>query len=714
MSSVPPLDDTASFQPEWDLGDPALYLNRELTWLAFNRRVLAEAEDPSNPLLERVKFLAIFDSNLDEFFMKRIGGLKQQFGAGMTTPTVDGRTPQQQLEECRARIVEMLAERTVILGHLIDELAANGIRVEPYSALDEESRQAVRKQYRESVLPLVTPLAIDEAHPFPFISNLSVNLLIEVHDPAEKDAHLVRIKTPSSSRMPRLMRIGEDDRFVRLEEVIAGNLDLLLPGADILSVGFFRVTRNAIVERAEELANDLLEMIEAELRDRRFAPVVRLEVAANLRPELRRHLVRELAFSGPEDIYEVTDVLATRDLMQLLALDRPDLKYPPHEPIDHPRLGRGKSIFAELDAHGPMLLKYPYQSFDRSVTRFLKEAVVDPNVLAIKTTVYRTSEETEIVPLLIEAVQQGKQVAVVVELQARFDEAANIRWANRLEEAGIHVSYGVVGYKTHTKAMLVLRKMPGGKLRRYVHVGTGNYNSVTARQYSDLGLLSSEKVIAHDATELFNLMTSGSLSGRRYDELLVAPLQMKSALIDKIRREIRHHEANGNGLIQLKTNALEDPDIVRNLYEATRAGVVVDLIIRDTCRLRPGLPGLSETARVISIVGRFLEHSRIYYFHNAGEEEYYIGSADLMSRNLVARVEALAPVRDLDLQAELREFLDLQLTDRCGAWEMDAEGRYTKLHPGDGDRPSQLVMIDRTRNSAPTTTDNTETLRRPE
>ncbi len=704
MSSANPLDHVpepaGSPPPEWDLDAPALYLNRELTWLAFNRRVLAEAENRANPLLERVKFLAIFDSNLDEFFMKRIGGLKQQLGAGMSTPTVDGRTPQQQILDCRDAIMRALVERALIYHAVLAELAQAGIHIESYENLDEEARKTVRKQYRQSVLPLVTPLAIDEAHPFPFISNLSVNVLVEVHDPVEKDPHLVRIKTPSSHRTPRLMRIGETNSFVRLDEVIAGNLDLLLPGAAVLSAAVFRVTRNAIVERDHELANDLLEMIEAELRDRRFAPVVRLEVAPNLRPELRRHLIRELKFSGPEDIYEVADMLGTRDLMELAALDRPDLKFPPHEPADHPRLGRVKSIFDELDANGPLLLKYPFQSFDRSVTRFLKEAVIDPDVLAIKTTVYRTSEESEIMPLLIQAVTKGKQVAVVVELQARFDEAANIRWANRLEEAGIHVSYGVVGYKMHTKAILVLRKMPAGKLRRYVHIGTGNYNSVTARLYSDLAFMSSEKAIAHDTTELFNLMTSGSLSGRHYDELLIAPLQMKSALLEKIRRETRHHEQSGNGLIQLKTNALEDPDIVRALYEASRAGVEVDLIVRDTCRLRPGLPGLTESVRVISIVGRFLEHSRIYYFHNGGEDEYYIGSADLMTRNLVSRVEALVPVRSLDLQTELREFLDLQLTDNCGTWEMDSDGNYRKRRPNDGDRHCQLLMIDQSRNPA--------------
>lgn len=694
MSSVPTIHDAAAGRPDWDLDDPGLYLNRELTWLAFNRRVLAEAENEAIPLLERVKFVSIFDSNLDEFFMKRIGGLKQQVGAGMMTPTIDGRSPQQQLAECREFVCRALDERTAILRRLMALLAAEGISVKSYAELDEDSREAMREEYRESVLPLVTPLAIDEAHPFPFVSNLSVNLLLEVHDPVEADPHLVRIKTPSSSRMPRLMRIGESDHFVRLEEVITGNLDLLFPGAAILSAAEFRVTRNAIVERDEELANDLLEMIEAELRERRFAPVVRLEVSPDLRPQLRDHLIRELKFSGPDDIYEVHEMLGTRDLMQLAGLDRPDLKFPPHIPADHPRLARAKSIFDELDTNGPLLCKYPYQGFDRSVTRLLKEAVADPNVLAIKTTVYRTSEDSKIIPLLIQAVTQGKQVAVVVELQARFDEAANIRWANRLEEAGIHVAYGVVGYKTHTKAMLILRKLPSGKLHRYVHIGTGNYNSETARLYSDFGLMSSDTVVADDATELFNLMTSGSLSGRQYEELLVAPLQMKAALISRIRREIHLQREHGNGLIQLKTNALEDPDIVRHLYEATRAGVVVDLIIRDTCRFRPGIPGLSETASVISVIGRFLEHSRIYYFHNGGDEEYYIGSADLMSRNLESRVEALVPVRHQDLQAELREFLDLQLTDRCGAWEMDQHGEYHRRQSGPDDRHSQFTMID--------------------
>ena len=694
MSSVTPLDSAPEKPAAPDLDAPELYLNRELTWLAFNRRVLAEAENEQTPLLERVKFLSIFDSNLDEFFMKRIGGLKQQLGAGLTTLTVDGRTPEQQLEQCRAHIVDVLADRAIIKRDILDALADEGIRVESYESLDEKRRAKIRKRYKSAVLPLVTPLAIDEAHPFPFISNLSINLLVEVHDPAEATPHHVRIKVPTSTRTPRFMAVGSGDRFVLLEDVISNNLDLLFPGADILSVGYFRVTRNAIVERDEELANDLLEMIEAELRDRRFAPVVRLEVSPGTSKAMRDYLVRELRFSGPQDVYETADMLGLRDVMQIAELDRPALKYLPFEPAPHSRLSGRRSIFAELDENGPILLKHPYQSFDDSVTRLLREAARDPSVLAIKTTVYRTGEKSEIIPLLIDAVSAGKQVAVVVELQARFDEAANIRWANRLEEAGIHVSYGVVGYKTHAKSLLILRQKPNGKLRRYVHVGTGNYHSGTARQYCDVGLLISDARIGADTTQLFNLLTSGSLSGRNYKSLLVAPMAMKQALLAKIDREIRSHHKHGNGRIQLKTNALEDPEVTRALYKASLAGVTIDLIVRDSCRLRPGVPGLSETIRVISILGRFLEHSRIYYFHNNGGNEYYIGSADLMTRNLEARVEVLAPVDDDALKAELRQLLDLQLADTHGAWEMNPDGSYRKRTPEDGSKHSQTSMME--------------------
>lgn len=687
--------ETAAAPQEWDLDDPALYLNRELTWLAFNRRVLAEAEREDTPLLERVKFLSIFDSNLDEFFMKRIGGLKQQLGAGLTTLTVDGRTPAEQIEECGRSVAGAIADKTFILRDLLERLAEEDIEILRYESLDDGRQRELRRDYIEHVLPLVTPLAIDRAHPFPFVSNLSVNLLLAVRDRTEDNRYLVRIKVPVSKRTPRFVRLSDEARFIPLEEVIAGNLDLLLPGADILSCSFFRVTRNAIVERNEEQANDLLELIESELRERRFAPVVRLEVSRNMPPELRRYLARQLGLSSEDDVFEVADLLGARDLMEIASLDRADLKFPPFEPAPHPRLKRAESMFREIAERGPLLLKHPYQSFDQSVTRLLREAVEDPRVLAIKTTVYRTSDDSAIVPLLVEAVTQGKQVAVVVEITARFDEAANIRWANRLEEAGIHVSYGVVGYKTHAKATLIVRQEDNGDLRRYVHIGTGNYHSVTARQYCDVGLMTADEEIGADATELFNLLTSGSVGGRSYRQLLISPEDMKRGLLERIRREAEHREARGDGRIQIKTNALEDADVTRALYEAAQRGVAVDLIVRDSCRLRPGLPGLSETVRVVSILGRFLEHSRIYYFHNGGDEEYFIGSADAMNRNLESRVEAITPVRDRDLQAELREMLDLQLEDTRGAWEMNPDGSYRKLTSEEDKPDSQTLMLER-------------------
>ena len=693
MSSVLPLDPGAASPADLDLDNPELYLNRELTWLSFNQRVLAEAENEDNPLLERVKFLSIFDSNLDEFFMKRIGGLKQQVGAGVDAVTVDGRSPLQQIDECSSQVGEALADRAYIYSELLQRLADAGIRIERCGDLEKEARALLRRTFKKNVMPLLTPLAIDEAHPFPFMSNLSVNLLLKVWDRAESTPHFIRIKVPVAGPTSRFMQVGEELRFVALEDVIAENLDLLLPGAEVLSVGYFRVTRNAIVERNEELANDLLEMIEDELKERRFAPVVRLEVSPGLDEDLRRYLATELGLSRAGDIFVVSDMLGVRDMMALTGLDRPDLKFPPFEPAPHPRLAQADSVFDELDDNGPLLLKHPFQSFDHSFTRFLREAVDDPNVLAIKTTVYRTSRDSAIIPLLVKAVTRGKQVAVVVELQARFDEAANIGWANRLEEAGIHVSYGVVGFKTHAKATLIVRQKPDEKLRRYVHISTGNYHSVTARQYCDVALMTADSDVGKDATELFNLLTSGSLSERRYRKLLVSPNHMKTALLDKIRREIECHESHGNGHIRLKTNALEDADITRALYEASYAGVRIDLLVRDTCRFRPGIAGLSHSARVISILGRFLEHARVYYFHNNGNEEYYIGSADLMTRNLESRVEAIVPIDVPSLQSELRELLDLQLNDTCGSWEMDANGVYHKVAARSDAVHSQFKML---------------------
>ncbi|MEM8981950.1 MAG: polyphosphate kinase 1 [Pseudomonadota bacterium] len=693
MSRVTSID--SAIPADHDLDDPSLYLNRELTWLAFNRRVLAEAESQDNPLLEQLRFLAIFSSNLDEFFMKRIGGLKQQVGAGLARLSIDGRTPQQQIEECATEVAEALADCAFIQQELHLRLAEAGIFLESYELLDTSARASLRQQFERFVLPLVTPLAIDHAHPFPFVSNLSINLLVEARLPTESVRHLVRIKAPVSERIPRFIRIGQTERYVPLEDVIAGNLDLLLPGCEILSVDFFRVTRNAIVERNEELATDLLEMIEAELRERRFAPVVRLEVSPGMRTELRQYLASELSLSVEGDLYQTAGLLGASDLAEIAAIPRPDLKYPDFEPAPHPRLVGCASLFDELDDNGPLLLLHPYQSFDQSVTQLLREAVDDPSVLAIKTTVYRTSEDSHIVPLLVEAVTAGKQVAVVVELQARFDEAANIRWANRLEEAGIHVAYGVVGYKSHSKATLIVRQRPNGELRRYVHIGTGNYHSVTARQYCDIGLLTSDPLIGADATELFNLLTSGSIRARQYHRLLVSPMDMKKTLLDKIYREIHWHKQHGGGCIQLKTNALEDADITRALYEAGRVGVQVDLLVRDSCRLRPGIPSLSATIRVISILGRFLEHARLFYFRNNGAEEYFIGSADLMTRNLEHRVEALAPITDKDLQAELRVLIDLQLSDARGAWALDVDGQYQRVGNDPSAVHSQTAMIER-------------------
>ena len=691
--SNPVSKETAQQTPGFDLDDPRWYLNRELTWLEFNRRVLNEATDPRTPLLERINFLSIVGSNLDEFFMKRIGGLKQQVGAGVDAVTVDGRNPRQQIEEAIAVVQELVADQTLLLRELRQELEDNGIVIRAYRELEPHHRKWLRQHYFRNIFPLVTPLAIDPAHPFPFISNLSVNVLA-VARRQDGSESLVRIKTPVSGHIPRFIRLGGEQIFVPLEQLITENLDLLLPGIDVSDVYLFRVTRNAITEREEDQANDLLELIRAELRERKFAPVVRLEVDRRMPLHLQKYLARHLELTDTADIAEVDELLARRDLAEIARLPVPALRYPVHEPADHKRLRKAESVFAEV-RRGPLLLQHPYQSFTGSITRLLREAVEDADVLAIKMTLYRTSADSRVIPLLVEAASRGKQVAVVLELKARFDEAANIEWADRLEEAGVHVSYGVVGYKTHAKMILILRKEKDG-LRRYVHVGTGNYHSGTASQYCDVCLLSCDEDLGADATELFNSLTTGTLYDRHYRKLLTAPLDLKEALLDRIERETGLHSPEQPGLIQIKTNALEDKDIASALYRASQAGVHVDLIVRDTCRLRPGIPGLSDNISVISIIGRFLEHSRIYYFRNGGAEDYLIGSADLMTRNLTGRVEALAPIEDLALQAELRISLDLQLADRRSAWEMQPDGSYLQRTPlGEGDISSQSALIDR-------------------
>jgi polyphosphate kinase len=685
----------AQTNPSPDISSPDLYLNRELTWLEFNRRVLHEAQDDRTPLLERVKFVAIVSSNLDEFFMKRIGGLKQQLGAGITSLTVDGRTPRQQIEECYSRVRELEGAKQKLLPELMGLLREKGIFILSYEELSAKEKKDLRGFYFQNIFPLITPQSIDPAHPFPFVSNLSLNLLVTLRYPKDKDVTLSRVKVPVGAGIPRFLRVGTADRFVLLEDVMRHNLDMLFPGMHIVACELFRVTRNSNTEKNEEHADDLLAMIESELQDRKFAPIVRVEIVRTMDPVRRGMLAAELALDEATDVFEVDGLPAMRDLFELAVLQYPELCNRPHHPVDHYLLQTSRNVFHIIRDAGSILLQHPYESFSTSVERFLQEAGDDPKVRAIKMTLYRTSSESRIIDCLIHAAQNGKQVAVVVELKARFDEAANIRFASRMEEAGIHVTYGVVGLKTHCKVILVVRQDYDG-LRRYVHIGTGNYHSVTARIYSDLGLLTCDASIGQDATELFNYLTTGYTPSRKYEKILPAPKVLKKKLLACIAREMKLHSEKKPGLIQFKMNALEDADIVRALYQASQAGVKVDLLIRDTCRLRPGLPGISEHARVISIVGRFLEHARIYYFRNGGKELYLIGSADAMKRNLEARVEVVVPVEDLKLRKELRTFLDAQLNDRRSAWDMQPDGSYMQRRPADGsdNRGSQELLIE--------------------
>ena len=688
----------------FNLDAPEWYLNRELTWLEFNRRILNEGLDERTPLLERVKFLAIVASNLDEFFMKRIGGLKQQAGAGVSELSMDGRTPEQQIQECQAVVQEMEDQQRRLAVDLYRLLNQAGIQISRWADLSREDCDAVRDHYVRNIFPLVTPLAIGPAHPFPFISNLSLNLLVTVRNPGEDKADLVRIKVPVGGEVPRFLPIGDRLRFVPLEDVLAQNLDLLFPGMQIESCELFRVTRNAITEIPGNQAEDLMSMVESELRDRKFAPIVRMETSKGMDPTRRGMLAAELGLDEATDVFEVDGLMAKRDLLQIASLKIRELHDPPHHPIDHPLIAGASNIFHLIREQGPILLQHPYESFVTSVERFVKEASQDPKVLAIKMTLYRTAAESKIIEYLIEAAQNEKQVAVAVELKARFDESSNIRWAQRLEQAGIHVSYGLVGLKTHCKIIFVLRRDYNG-LRRYAHFGTGNYNADTARIYSDLGLLTCDPAIGEDLTELFNYLTSGNVPDRKFRKLLPSPTVFKQALLSKIDREIGRQSEGLPGLIRFKINALEDKEITRALYRASQAGVKVDLIVRDTCRLRPGIPGLSETIRVVSLVGRFLEHGRIYYFRNGGNEEYYISSADCMSHKLQHRIEVAVPVEGSDLREQLRQILEIQLTDRAALWTMHSDGTYVRSEPEPGaeNRGAQDLLIDRAQKRSQTT-----------
>jgi polyphosphate kinase len=582
---------------------------------------------------------------------------------------------------------------------VLAELKKHGVWLASWKELEPAQHVSLRDYYLQNIFPLVTPQSMDPAHPFPFVSNLSLNLLVTLRYPEDDEAMLARVKVPVGNGIPRFLRVpGEGFTFVPIEEVVAANLDLLFPGMAIDGHSMFRVTRNASTEQDEQEADDLLELIEIELRERRFAPVVRMQVDREMTAYHRGKLAAELGLDEHADVFENAFMLGQRDLMELATLDAPELAHlhdPPHAPAPPIDLPADRSIFHTIRDAKSILVHHPYESFQQSVERFLKEAASDPKVRAIKMTLYRTSRDSDVIKHLIAAARNGKQVAVVLELKAKFDEEANIRWASRMERAGIHVTYGVVGLKTHTKVILVVRQDYDG-LRRYAHLATGNYHAGTARLYGDLGLFTCDEGIGRDLTELFNYLTTGFKPRRKYVKLLPAPKHLKAGLLEKIEREVAHVESGGRGLIQWKMNALEDIDIVKALYRASQKGVQIDLVVRDTCRLRPGLPGVSETIKVISIVGRFLEHARIFYFENGGKGEYYIGSADAMQRNLERRVEVLTPIDDPRLQAELRAILDINLGDQRSAWEMQPDGSYVQRTGGAGARGTQQQLIERT------------------
>jgi polyphosphate kinase len=649
------------------------YLNRHLSWLDFNARVLALAEDESLPLLERAKFLAIFSSNLDEFFQVRVGGLTEQRAAGLLTLSPDGMTVGAQLEAIRELALRLVARQTAVFRQVAAQLEAAGLRFSDYSSLDDDDRAHLDRVFEDQVFPVLTPLAVDPAHPFPYISNLSLNLAVVVGDPDAAATRIARVKVPQL--LPRFVVMPDGERFVPLEQLIAAHLEQLFPGMRILGHHPFRVTRNADFALEEEEAEDLLTAVEAILRMRRRSPrVVRLEVDTTMSDEVLNLLMRELEI-GEEAVYRIDGPLDLAGLWALHRLDRPELHDPPFKPATQARLGgghEGPPDLFKVIAGGDVLVHFPYESFATSVEAFIEQAARDPDVLAIKQTLYRTSgPDSPIVQSLVAAAEAGKQVVALVELTARFDEATNIAWARVLEQAGVHVVYGLVGLKTHAKTALVVRREAGG-IRRYCHVGTGNYNQQTARLYEDLGLLSCDPELGADLTDLFNYLTGYSRQ-RRFRRLLVAPTTLRPRLVELIHRETRRR-----GRIFMKLNHLVDPEVVEALYAASTAGAEIDLVVRSACGVRPGVKGMSENIRVRSIVGRWLEHSRIWRFGENGAADWFIGSADMMSRNLDGRVEALVPVTDRGLQERLAAIVDVLLADDVRAWTLDSEGTW---HP---------------------------------
>jgi polyphosphate kinase len=653
---------------EVDLDDPSLYLNRELSWLEFNQRVLAEAHDSRNPLLERVKFLAIAASNLDEFYTKRVGWLKRVLAKEPRTQTVDGLTIGEQLELVIDRCVRMHRELDETWAtELSPALALDGIRIVPFAALDAGAQEQLRAYFEEAIFPVLTPLVVDPAHPFPFISSGSLSLALNVRHPVTGQDRFARIKVPQNR--PRLVDAG-DLRFVLLEDLIAAHVGMLFPGMEVTEWHALRVTRSAEIGSPGEEADDLLELIESALRRRRLAEAVSLELSGEVAPARLELLLEELLLSE-RDVYRCNGPLGLADFFQLALLPLPELRDPPFTPAVPSAFqakGDSASFFASLRERD-ILVHHPYESFDATVVRFIEEAAADPAVLAIKQTMYRTSPDSPILEALIEAAGRGKQVAVLVELTARFDEANNIEWARKLESAGVHVAYGSPDLKIHSKICLVVREEPGG-VTMYAHIGTGNYNSRTALLYTDIGLFTADPAICADLVRIFNVLTGvGDVGASR--ALLVAPLSLRPELERRVLREMDHARAGRSARVVFKMNALEDRDFTRLLYEAAQAGVQVDMVIRGICRLRPGLAGLSENVRVVSVIGRFLEHSRVYMFENGGDPEYFIGSSDIMKRNLDERIEVLAPVRQPDLKAQLAELLELLLEERRQGWRLD-------------------------------------------
>ncbi|MGN6255682.1 MAG: polyphosphate kinase 1 [Solirubrobacterales bacterium] len=683
-------------QYDGTIDDPALYFNRELSWLDFNQRVLELAEDPEVPLLERLRFCGIYASNLDEFFMVRVAGLFDQLDAGIDARGPDGLAPSEQIDAIQQRVLELDDRLCHCFGAVLrPALAERGIKIVSLDTASEAERREIDARFEQQVFPTLTPLVIGLGRPFPYISNLSLSLGVLLRDPESSGEIIARVKVPKEL-LGRFLPVGDGETsFVPLEEVIAANLDALFPGIEVIDYGYFRVTRDADFTVSDE-ADDLLQAVQDELRRRRFGEVVRLEIASGMNPKLREQLVSALRLEDRE-VYDIDGLLDLADVTAIADVPgHAELRYAPWTPVTQPRLQGEEDepvdMFAEIRQRD-LLVHHPYDSFGTSVERFVAQAVADPDVLAIKQTVYRTSDDSALVPSLIRASERGKQAVCMVELKARFDEEANIHWAKSLEEAGVHVVYGIPGLKTHVKAILVARR-EGEQVREYVHIGTGNYNPKTARLYTDFGLFTADPDVGAAVAALLNFLTRYGRPAE-YRKMLVSPTTMRDQIVAEIERTVAAHEAGEEARIALKMNALVDARCIRALYEASQAGVRIDLNVRGICCLRPGVEGVSENIRVCSIVGRFLEHSRIYAFRRGEETRVLMGSADLMPRNLDSRVELVAPVEDAAVKAELLDVLERCFADNANTWELGSDGDWTRRRPDGELRSAQEELMAR-------------------